>query len=154
MVCRHVADMTSLRSEELWQEKFLLSSCELCASPAPRTLNSVSEHVSTGSMSCEQNKVLGRKEESARWSGKAESLFIWSNFSEQLGLQNEAVNVEVAWRSWQGLRSHCASWCQITNALCNVKWGRSPFLCQSFLQYGKRERERWEREGAGISWKT
>ena len=72
--------MTSLRSEELWQEKFLLSSCELCASPAPWRLDSVSEHVSAGRMSCEQNKVLGRKEESARWSGKAENLFFLESF--------------------------------------------------------------------------
>lgn len=154
MVCRHTADVTSQRSEELWQEKFLLSSCELCASPVPRRLDSVSEHVFAGRMSCGQNKVLGRKEESARWSGKAENLFFWSNFSEQLKLQNEAVNAKVAWRLPWGSSSHCASQCQITTALCSFRWGGSPFLCQSFLLYEKRERERQEREGAGISWKT
>lgn len=96
MVCRHAADMTLLRSEELWQEKVLLRSCELCASPPLRRLHSVSEHVPAGRMSCEQNKVLGRKEESTQWSGKAENLFFGSNFSEQLKLLSEAVNAEVA----------------------------------------------------------
>lgn len=48
--------MTSLRSEEPWQEKFLLSSCELSVSPEQWRLDSVSEHVSAGRMSCEQNK--------------------------------------------------------------------------------------------------
>lgn len=75
--------------------KFLLSSCELLALPS---LDSVSEHISTGRRSCEQNKVLGRRGSQLSGLGRLRVGFFSppSHLSEQLKLQNEAANAEVA----------------------------------------------------------
>lgn len=58
-------------------QKFLLSSCELLALPS---LGSVSEHISTGRMSWERNKVLGRKGSQLSGMGRLRFFFFssWS----------------------------------------------------------------------------
>lgn len=139
-----MADMTSLRSEELWQEKFLLSNCELCALPVLQRCDSVSEHVSAGRMSCEPNEVLGRKGQLGGL-GRQRIYFFGGRFSEPLKIQNEAVNAKVASQSPRGSRRHCASQQQVTPALCSFKWGGSPFPCQSFLLPKKRKMRKGRR---------